>query len=60
MMFVHHKPSWKSRLRLAWRVLRGKSLYAEFLREQLRQFEGQPTTTTTTTSDVKLTYRTIQ
>lgn len=59
MMFIRRKPSWKARLRLAWRVLRGESLYADFLRQQMRQFEGLPTMTNSTGS-AKITYRPIE
>lgn len=47
-MFVHRKPSWKQRIRLAWRALRGEPLYADGLWEQLQQFKGSSASTKVT------------
>lgn len=57
MMFIHRrKLTWKARMRLAWRVLRGDDLYAEFLRRQARQFQGA---TSSTTAGLNITYKTL-
>lgn len=49
MLFIHTKPGWKSRLRTAWKALRGKPLYDVTLEQQLDAFSSASNATVTWT-----------